>query len=76
LAPSYAVAEHFEREDTPAWLAAAESYFDQQQADLLRFEQSKRRRNATKAEEAYYAGVRQALEEARAVINQHAEQTL
>lgn len=76
LAPSAAVQAHFDRDDTPAWLAAAQRYLEQQEAQVMRFESESRSRTPTAAEVAHFDGVAAAVRKARGVIDKHAERTL
>jgi hypothetical protein len=76
LAPSAAVQAHFDKEETPAWLAAAQRYLEQQEAQVMRFESESRTRTPTAAEVAHFDGVAAAVRKARGVIDKHAERTL
>ena len=73
---SSAVKEHFAKEETPGWLAAAERYVDEQQAEVVRFEQSKSLRSPTQSQMDYYEGAKQGLAELRSLIDTHAEEAL
>jgi hypothetical protein len=76
LKSSSAVKEHFSRGDTPRWLAAAERFIEDREAELIRFQQSKRDQPPTPQQEAYFNGVQNALRKVRTVVNQHAERRL
>ena len=76
LLRSDAVATHFSRDETPAWVGASERYIREYEADLIRFEQSKAQQAPTSGQAAYYAGVESALHKIRAVVNEHAERQL
>ncbi len=76
LSPSAAVQAHFDRDETPAWLAAAQRYLEQQEAQVMRFESESRSRTPTAAEVAHFDGVAAAVRKARGVIDKHAEQSL
>jgi hypothetical protein len=75
-APSAAVQAHFDRDETPGWLAAAERYLEQQEAQVMRFRSEARTRTPTAAEVAHFEGVATAVRKARDVIDRHAERTL
>jgi hypothetical protein len=74
--PSQAVQAHFERDETPGWLAAAQRYLEQQDGALMRFRSESLERTPTQAELSHYAGVETALRKAREVIDIHAERLL
>jgi hypothetical protein len=76
LKSSSAVKEHFSRDDTPRWLAAAERFIEDREAEVIRFQQSKRDQPPTPQQEAYFNGVQNALRKMRVVVNQHAERRL
>jgi hypothetical protein len=75
-APSPAVQAYFERDETPAWLGAAQRYLEQQEALLLRFQRESTLREPSQAEVAQYAGIESAVLKAREVIDRHAERLL
>ena len=75
-APADAVKEHFEREETPMWLSAAERYLEQQQGELIRYRQSLDARTPTPSEQAYYAGVESAIRKVRHVVDKYAQEAL
>ena len=75
-APAGAVKEHFEREETPMWLSAAERYLEQQQGELIRYRQSLDARTPTPSEQAYYAGVESAIRKVRHVVDKYAQEAL
>jgi hypothetical protein len=70
------VVEHFAREETPMWLAAAERYLEHQQGELLSFRQAASERQPTPSEQAYYSGVESAIRQVRGIIDRHAEAAL
>ena len=74
--PSAAVQAHFERDETPGWLSAAQRYLEQQEVQLLRFRSETERRTPSPTEVARYAGIESALKKAHAVIDRHAERLL
>ena len=76
LKSSSAVKEHLSRDDTPRWLAAAERFIEEREADLIRFQQSREEYPPTPQQEAYFNGVQNALRKVRVVVNQHAERRL
>lgn len=73
---SNAVQEHFARDRTPQWLAAAERYLEQREGELLRFKQSSQSREPTSAEQAYFAGVETGIRKLRRIVDHHAERLL
>jgi hypothetical protein len=73
---SDAVHEHFAREKTPHWLAAAERYLEQREGELLRFKQSSQSRQPTSAERAYFAGMEIGIRKLRRIVDRHAERLL
>jgi hypothetical protein len=73
---SGAVKEHFEREETPMWLSAAERYLEQQQGELIRYRQSLDARTPTSSEQAHYAGVESAIRKVRQVVDKYAQEAL
>jgi hypothetical protein len=77
-APGDAVKEHFEREETPMWLGAAERYLEQQQGELIRYRQSLDldARTPTSSEQAYFAGVESAIRKVRQVVDKYAQEAL
>lgn len=74
--PSAAVQSQFEKDETPAWLGAAQRYLEQQETLLLRFAQETESREPSRAETAHYAGIASAVQKAREVIDRHAERLL
>ncbi len=75
-APGDAVKEHFERDETPMWLSAAERYLEQQQGELIRYRQSTDARTPTPSEQAYFAGVESAIRKVRTVVDKYAQEAL
>lgn len=75
-APADAVKEHFERDETPMWLSAAERYLEQQNGELIRYRQSLDTRTPTSSEQAYYGGVESAIRKVRDVVDKYAQETL
>lgn len=73
---SAAVQEHFGRDETPMWLAAAERYLEEQHGRLIRFQQALADRTPTSAEQAHYDGVASALQKVRDVVEKYARETL
>lgn len=74
--PTPSVQAHFELEETPTWLAAAQRYLEQQEAQLMRFEVEAQTRTPTEAEVAHYDGISAAVGKAREVIEVHARRAL
>jgi hypothetical protein len=73
LVRSEAVQEQFRRPDTPLWVAAAEQYIKENEADLIRFRESLVDHPPTRTQIAHYAGVESALHRIRGVVDKHAE---
>jgi hypothetical protein len=73
LRSSSALRKHLSRDDTPRWLAAAERFIEEREADLIRFRQSREEHPPTAQQEAYFNGVQNALRRVRLVVNRHAE---
>lgn len=72
LVRSEAVQEHFRRPDTPQWVAAAEQYIKENEADLIRYREATADHPPTRAQIAHYAGVESALHRIRDVVDKHA----
>lgn len=67
------VQDLFDRKVTPRWVAAAQRYLEQQEAQLMRFEDEKLRRTPTAVELAHFEGIRSALSKAQRAIQNLAE---
>ena len=70
LRPSAAVEERLRDAETPQWVAAAERFIAEQEAELIRFRQSAELARPTSAQVAHYDGVSAALEKIRSAVDQ------
>ena len=68
-----AIERHLEGPDTPLWVAASEQYVREREAELVRFRHSASELPPTPAQASYYAGVENALQQIRGVLDKHAE---
>jgi hypothetical protein len=71
-----AIEQHFERAETPVWVAASDQYIREREAELVRFRESAHEQEPTPAQIAYYAGVESAIKRIRGVLDKHAEARL